>query len=73
MFIFCFITEDEVHDLFRRDAKSEKVSPPEVIALQILAAMDGIQLRWLQRIDQVDLVEQWDLMMEHILAQSNDS
>lgn len=68
-----FFTEREkwVLDLFRRAAVTENMSPPEVIALQILAAMDGLQLRWLQRVNQVDLVEQWDLMMEHILAQSS--
>jgi len=36
----------------------------------VLAAMDGVQLRWLRNLDSIDLVADWELASRRILSGS---
>lgn len=42
---------------------------PELARL-VLAAMDGVQLRWLRNLDSIDLVADWELASRRILSGS---
>ena len=37
-------------------------------ALQVLSAMDGLQLRWLRDLDGIDLVAEWDAVADRLIA-----
>ncbi|HEY0188794.1 MAG TPA: helix-turn-helix domain-containing protein [Cellulomonas sp.] len=40
----------------------------EVLAREVLAAMDGLQLRWLRDLDGLDLVTEWERMAGRLLV-----
>jgi hypothetical protein len=52
-------------DLF---ASAARGSGGEQQALQVLAAMDGLQLRWLRDLDGIDLVAEWDAIAGRLIA-----
>lgn len=45
------------------------VDDPEEVGRQLLAAMDGLQLRWLRAPNDVDLVGSWDRLANVLLGQ----
>ncbi len=50
-------------------AKAPGGNSPELARL-VLAAMDGVQLRWLRNLDSIDLVADWELASRRILSGS---
>jgi AcrR family transcriptional regulator len=44
------------------------VPDPAVTAVQVLAAMDGLQLQWLRDPDRFDLLDQWRRLADKILG-----
>lgn len=62
--------EDWVMDLFSRAARAQGVPATAVVttAREMLAAMDGLQLRWLRCPATVDLVSEWDAFADRLLA-----
>lgn len=53
---------------YTRAAANDHAADPERVARQALAAMDGIQMRWLHDPEHIDLVEEWRLLIDRILA-----
>jgi AcrR family transcriptional regulator len=41
---------------------------PDLLALQIMAMMDGLQIHWLRTLDATDLVQQWDSAAEALFS-----
>lgn len=58
--------EKSVLDLFRRAAGD--VQNPTRIARQVLSAMDGLQLRWLRDQEHLDLVSEWDILINQLYS-----
>lgn len=54
-------------DLFASAAGGAGDAGAERRALQVLAAMDGLQLRWLRDLDGIDLVAEWDAIADRLL------
>ncbi|GEL46953.1 TetR family transcriptional regulator [Cellulomonas hominis] len=52
-------------DLFASAARGPE---GEQQALQVLAAMDGLQLRWLRDLEGIDLVAEWDAIAGRLIA-----
>lgn len=48
-------------------AKRDGVPDPERTALQVLSAMDGLQLRWLNGSHDVDFVEEWKAIIDLLI------
>lgn len=53
-------------DLFATAAGADRPDAAD-LARQVLAAMDGLQLRWLRDLDGVDLVEAWCQLADRLL------
>lgn len=62
--------EEWVMDLFSRAARTEGLTGPAVLtaARETLAAMDGLQLRWLRSPATVDLPTEWSTFIDKLLA-----
>ncbi|WP_370677420.1 TetR/AcrR family transcriptional regulator [Pleomorphomonas sp. PLEO] len=67
--------EDMALSLFARSLRD--VDNADHVARQVLAVMDGLQLRWLRKPDRIDLLEEWDSLFErafaHLGPQGGDS
>ncbi|PJM74460.1 TetR/AcrR family transcriptional regulator [Bifidobacterium simiarum] len=50
-------------------AEHDGVADPRRVAMDALAAMDGLQLRWLHDVEHIDLVAEWTHLIDVILAQ----
>ncbi len=48
-------------------AKRDGVPDPERTALQVLSAMDGLQLRWLNGSHEVDFVKEWKAIIDLLI------
>lgn len=62
--------EEWVMDLFARAARAHGFTPTAAVtvAREALAAMDGLQLRWLRALDSIDLVAEWDSLAALLLV-----
>lgn len=61
--------EEWVMDLFARGAIVDGAPDPISTAREALAAMDGLQLRWLRALDDFDLEEEWEALADKLLPQ----
>jgi AcrR family transcriptional regulator len=57
-----FITREARVIAFFGSARSQLHPDPAVRGRQVIAMMDGIQLRWLRDLDRLDLVAEWDAL-----------
>lgn len=48
-------------------AERDGVADPERTALQVLSAMEGLQLRWLNRSHDVDFVGEWKAIIDLLI------
>ena len=48
-------------------AKRDAVPDPERTALQVLSAMEGLQLRWLNGSHDIDFVEEWKAIIDLLI------
>ncbi|MEN1975345.1 MULTISPECIES: TetR/AcrR family transcriptional regulator [unclassified Cellulomonas] len=57
-------------DLFAAAAVADGTpEDPRVLAREVLAAMDGVQLRWLRDAEGLDLVQEWDRMASRLMGE----
>jgi AcrR family transcriptional regulator len=59
--------EESVLAEFAIAAHRDNVSDPDLTARQVLAAMDGIELRWLQNLDEIDLMADWRAIIDLLI------
>ncbi|KAB7788826.1 TetR family transcriptional regulator [Bifidobacterium cebidarum] len=52
---------------YTRAALNDGAADPERTARQTLAAMDGLQMRWLYDPESIDLADEWKLLVDKIL------
>jgi AcrR family transcriptional regulator len=50
----------------------ELTDRPELLARQIVAMMDGLQVQWLRAPETIDLVEEWDVAAETLFSRLAD-
>ena len=62
--------EEWALDLFAAAAVADGTADdPRVLAREVLAAMDGVQLRWLRDPEGLDLVQEWERMATRLLGE----
>ena len=64
--------EQWVLNEYRQAAKRDKVENPTAMAIEVLAAMDGLQLRWLRSGRTLDFVGLWKRYIDRVIPESSN-
>lgn len=64
--------EQWVLNEYRQAAKRDKVENPTAMAIEVLAAMDGLQLRWLRSGRTLDFVGLWKQYIDRVIPESSN-
>ena len=62
--------ERRVLDEYAKAAERDGVDDPKSMAVEVLGAMDGLQLRWLHNLDGVDFVREWMRIIGRLIPET---
>ncbi|MBW3087280.1 TetR/AcrR family transcriptional regulator [Bifidobacterium sp. 82T24] len=61
--------EHRVLSEYADGARRDGVENPESTAIEVLGAMDGLQLRWLHNLDGIDFVDEWMHIINRLIPE----